>query len=102
CECSTRRYDCARPSQFFSAMCSQCERADSDCGEGIAQPGATTTIVTENGQAGVVIPAGAVDQPVTIIIESADDRPCIAGLLEPVFSGQIGAIGNSCYDFHTE
>ncbi|OLC87484.1 MAG: hypothetical protein DMD38_02720 [Gemmatimonadetes bacterium] len=90
------------PIQFFIGIGSQCERADSDCGEGIAQPGATTTIVTENGQAGVVIPAGAVDQPVTIIIESADDRPCIAGLLEPVFSGQIGAIGNSCYDFHTE
>ena len=90
------------PIKFFIGVGSQCERSDSDCGEGTAQPGATTTIVTENGQAGVVIPAGAVDQPVTIIIESADDRPCIAGLLEPVYSGSIGAIGNSCYDFHTE
>ena len=90
------------PITFFIGVGSQCERADSDCGEGTVQPGANTTIVTENGQAGVFIPAGAVDQPVTLIIESADDRPCIAGLLEPVFSGQIGPIGNSCYDFHTE
>ena len=90
------------PIKFFIGVGSQCDRTNSDCGEGIAQPGANTTIVTENGQAGVVIPAGAVDQPVTVVIESADDRPCIAGLLEPVFSGQIGAIGNSCYDFHTD
>src|SRR2546430_11952748 len=90
------------PIKFFIGVGSQCKRSDSDCGEGTAQPGASTTIVTENGQAGVLIPAGAVDQPVTIIIESSDDRPCIAGLLEPVYSGSIGPIGNSCYDFHTE
>ncbi len=90
------------PIQFFIGVGSQCERTDSDCGEGTAQPGVSTTIVTENGQAGVVIPAGAVDQPVTIIVESSDDRPCIASLLEPVYSGSIGPIGNSCYDFHTE
>src|SRR6266436_7037179 len=90
------------PIKFFIGVGSQCERSDSDCGEGTAQPGASTTIVTENGQAGVLIPAGAVDRPVTIIIESSDDRPCIAGLLEPVYSGSIGPIGNSCYDFHTE
>jgi hypothetical protein len=90
------------PIKFFIGVGSQCERADSDCGEGTAQPGANTTIVTKHGQAGVFIPAGAVDQPVTIIIESSDDRPCILGLLEPVFSGSIGPIGNSCYDFHTD
>ena len=90
------------PIKFFIGVGSQCERSDSDCGEGTAQPGTSTTIVTEHGQAGVVIPAGAVDQPVTIIIESSDDRPCIASLLEPVYSGSIGPIGNSCYDFHTE
>ena len=90
------------PIKFFIGVGSQCERIDSDCGEGTAQPGENTTIVTKNGQAGVFIPAGAVDQPVTIIIESADDRPCIAGLLEPVFPGSIGPIGNACYDFHTE
>lgn len=90
------------PIKFFIGVGSQCERTDSDCGEGTAQPGANTTIVTKHGQAGVFIPAGAVDQPVTIIIESADDRPCIAGLPEAVFPGSIGPIGNSCYDFHTE
>ena len=90
------------PIKFFIGVGSQCERVDSDCGEGTAQPDQTTTIVTTHGQAGVVIPAGALDQPATIIIESADDRPCIPGLLEPVFSGSIGPIGNSCYDIHTE
>ncbi len=90
------------PIRFFIGVGSQCQRVDSDCGEGTAQPGANTTIVSKHGQAGVFIPAGAVDNPVTIIIESSDDRPCIAGLPEPVFPGNIGAIGNSCYDFHTD
>ncbi len=90
------------PIKFFIGIGSQCERVDSDCGEGTAQPGENTTIVTKHGRAGVFIPAGAVDQAVTIIIESSDDRPCIAGLLEPVFPGSIGPLGNSCYDIHTE
>jgi len=90
------------PINFFIGVGSQCVSAESDCGEGTVQPGASTTIVTKQGQAGVFVPAGAVDQPVTLIIESANDRPCIAGLLEPVFSGSIGPVGNSCYDFHTE
>lgn len=90
------------PIKFFIGVGSQCDRPGSDCGEGTVQPGTSTTIVTQNGQAGVFVPAGAVDQPVTLIIESADDRPCIPGLLEPVYSGQIGPVGNSCYDFHTE
>ena len=90
------------PIKFFIGVGSQCERVDSDCGEGTVQPGQSTTIVTTQGQAGVFVPAGAVDQPVTLIIESADDRPCIPGLPEPVFPGAIGAVGNSCYDFHTE
>ena len=90
------------PIKFFIGVGSQCERVDSDCGEGTVQPGQSTTIVTTHGQAGVYVPAGAVDQPVTLIIESADQRPCIPGLPEPVFPGDIGAIGNSCYDFRTE
>ena len=94
--------DRSLPIQFFIGVGSQCESVESDCGEGTVQPGASTTIVTRQGQAGVFVPAGAVDQPVTLIIESADDRPCIAGLLEPVYSGSIGPVGNSCYDFHTE
>ena len=90
------------PIKFFIGVGSQCQRVDSDCGEGTVQPGQSTTIVTTHGQAGVFVPAGAVDQPVTLIIESADDRPCIPGLPEPVFPGNLGAVGNSCYDFHTE
>jgi hypothetical protein len=90
------------PIAFFIGVGSQCDHADADCGEGTAEPGANTTIVTAHGRAGVFIPAGAVDKPATIIIESADDRPCIAALLEPVFPGNIGPLGNSCYDFHTE
>ena len=94
--------DRSLPIQFFIGVGSQCVSAESDCGEATVQPGASITIVTREGQAGVFVPAGAVDQPVTLIIESANDRPCIAGLLEPVFSGSIGPVGNSCYDFHTE
>src|SRR5262245_27340101 len=94
--------DTTLPIQFFVGVGSQCERAGSDCGEGVAQPGATTTIVTTHGQAGVLIPAGAVDQPVMVIIESSDERPCIAGLLAPVFAGDLGPDTNSCYDIHTE
>jgi len=90
------------PIKFFIGVGSQCERVDSDCGEGTVQPGQSTTIVTAHGQAWVFVPAGAVDQSVTLIIESADERPCIPGLPEPVFSGDMGAVGNSCYDFHTE
>ena len=90
------------PIHFFIGVGSQCERVDSDCGEGTVQPGQSTTIVTAHGQAGVFIPVGAVDHPVTLIIESADERPCIPGLPEPVFPGNLGAVGNSCYDFHTE
>lgn len=90
------------PIQFFVGIGSQCERADSDCGEGVAEPGVATTIVTVHGRAGVFIPAGAVDRPVMVIIESSDDRPCIVGLPEPVFPGNIGPASNSCYEFHTE
>jgi hypothetical protein len=90
------------PIKFFIGVGSQCERADSDCGEGTAQPEQSTTIVTTHGQAGVFIPAGAVDHPVTVIVESSDERPCIAGLAAPVFPGNVGPIGNSCYDIHTE
>jgi hypothetical protein len=94
--------DATMPIQFFIGVGSQCARPDSDCGEGVALPHASTTIVTRQGRAGVFVPAGAVDKPVTIIIESADQRPCILGLLEPVFAGSIGPLRNSCYDFTTE
>jgi hypothetical protein len=90
------------PIQFFIGIGSQCERVDSDCGEGLVEPGAPATIVTTHGKAGVFIPAGAIDQPVMVIIESSDERPCIPGLPEPVFAGDIGPSSNSCYDIHTE
>jgi hypothetical protein len=90
------------PLQFFIGVGSQCARAGSDCGEGTAHPGQGTVIVSQNGQAGVFVPAGAVDADVTISVESSDERPCIPGLLPPVFPGLPGAVGNSCYDFHTD
>ena len=90
------------PLQFFLGVGSQCARATSDCGEGTVHPGQNTVIVSQNGQAGVFVPAGAVDADVTISVESSDDRPCIPGLLAPVFPGSPGAVGNSCYDFHTD
>jgi hypothetical protein len=89
------------PIEFFIGVGSLCEREDSDCGEGTAHPDRNTTIVTTNGQAGVFIPAGAVSSPVTITIESVDERPCFEGLLDP-FPGPTGAVGNSCYDYHTD
>jgi len=90
------------PIKFFIGVGSLCARAESDCGEGTALPGQSITIVTTHGQAGVSIPAGAVDNPITITLESSDERPCIAGLAEPVFPGDVGAVGNSCYDIHTD
>src|SRR5438477_360666 len=47
------------PIKFFIGVGSQCQRVDSDCGEGTVQPGQSTTIVTTHGQAGVFVPAGA-------------------------------------------
>ena len=90
------------PLQFFIGVGSQCARAGSDCGEGTVHPGQNTVIVSTNGQAGVFVPAGAVDADVTISVESSDDRPCIPGLDPPVYPGAPGAVGNSCYDFHTD
>ncbi|HWC72690.1 MAG TPA: hypothetical protein VG454_02045 [Gemmatimonadales bacterium] len=90
------------PLQFFIGVGSQCLRGGSDCGEGTVHPGQNTVIVSENGQAGVFVPAGAVNGDVTISVESSDERPCIPGLLPPVFPGSPGAVGNSCYDFRTD
>lgn len=90
------------PITFFIGVGSQCEEEDADCGEGTAHPDRNSTIVTANGQAGVFIPAGAVSSPVTITIESIDERPCFEGLLPPVFPGTPGAAGNSCYDYRTD
>ena len=90
------------PLQFFIGVGSQCVRTGSDCGEGTAHPDKGTVIVSENGQAGVFVPAGAVGADVTISVESSDERPCIPGLLAPFFPGSTGAVGNSCYEFHAD
>ena len=90
------------PLQFFIGVGSQCARAGSDCGEGTVHPGQNTIIVSTNGQAGVFVPAGAVNADVTISVESSDERPCIPGLQPPVYPGAPGAVGNSCYDFQTD
>jgi len=90
------------PLQFFIGVGSQCARAGSDCGEGTAHSGQNTVIVSANGQAGVFVPAGAVDGDVTISVESSDERPCIPGLQLEDFPGSTGAVGNSCYDFRTD
>jgi len=90
------------PLQFFIGVGSQCARAGSDCGEGTVHPGQNTVIVSANGQAGVFVPAGAVDNDVTISVESSDERPCIPRLNPPVYPGAPGAVGNACYDFHTD
>jgi hypothetical protein len=76
--------------------------AGADCGEGTARPGENVTIVTQTFTAGVFVPAGAVDQDVTIIIESLDDRPCIEGLVGRTFEGITGGRGNGCYTFRTD
>ncbi len=90
------------PLQFFIGVGSQCARVGSDCGEGTVHRGQSTVIVSANGQAGVFVPAGAVDNDVTISVESSDERPCIPGLDPPVYPGAPGAVGNACYDFHTD
>jgi hypothetical protein len=90
------------PIKFFIGVGALCQRAGSDCGEGVVRPDQNTVIVTTNGRAGVFVPAGAVSSPITITIESSDDRPCFEGLLPPVFPGSSGASGNSCYDYRTD
>lgn len=90
------------PIKFFIGVGALCQHAGSDCGEGFVRPDQNTVIVTTNGQAGVFVPAGAVSSPITITIESSDDRPCFEGLLPPVFPGSPGTSGNSCYDYRTD
>lgn len=87
------------PIKFFIGVGSQCTPdVVVDCGEGTARPGENTIILTTSGRAGTFIPAGAVLEDVTIIIESVDRRPCIDGLADR-FAGEPGSAENSCYDF---
>ncbi len=89
------------PIKFWIAGGALCA-SGADCGQGTAHPDRDNVIVTENMRAGVFIPAGAVDADVTIIVESVDDRPCIAGLVGQTFEGRPGAAANSCYQFRTD
>jgi predicted RNA-binding protein with TRAM domain len=93
------------PITFFIGVGSQCDRVDSDCGEGTARGGQNTTIVTTSGRAGVFIPANALadGDEVTISVESVDERTasgeCIPDL--PLqFPGTPGVADNACYDYH--
>ena len=92
------------PIKFWIAGGALCAPG-TDCGQGTAYPDHDNTIVTQNLQAGVFIPAGAVPQGTTIIIQSRDHdatRPCFPGLLGQTFQGQSGSTGNSCYEFRAD
>lgn len=88
------------PMKFFVGVGSLCDPGVSDCGEGVAHPGVSTTIVTTSGHAGVFIPADAVTEDVTVTVQSVDNQAdgiCIPGLLQQ-FAG-TALVDNSCYDF---
>lgn len=87
------------PIKFFIGVGSMCDPGVSDCGEGVARPGTSTTIVTASGRAGLLVPAGAVSENVTIAIQSVDNSPgtgCIPNLLNQ-YAGT--ALDNSCYEY---
>jgi len=92
------------PVKFWIAGGALC-RPGADCGQGTAYPDRDNTIVSQNLQAGVFIPTGAVPVGTTIIVESKDhnpDQPCFPGLLGQTFQGQSGAASNSCYEFRAD
>ena len=93
------------PIKFFAGVGSLCGQGVSDCGEGTARPGQNSTIVTASGRAGVFIPAGAVNEDVTITVASVDDDrsefDCIPNLSQQ-FPGASGSADNACYDYHAE
>ena len=88
------------PIKFFVGVGSLCDPGALDCGEGVAHPGVSTTIVTTSGHAGVFIPADAVTEDVTVTVQSVDNQAngvCIPGLLQQ-YSG-TALVDNSCYDY---
>ena len=95
------------PITFFIGVGATCNPAGgSDCGEGVARPGENTLIVTNSGNAGVFIPAGAVDNETTITIQSVDQRfgegdQCIPRLADQ-FAGTPKTLDNGCYDFRAD
>ena len=87
------------PIKFFIGVGSMCDPGVIDCGEGVAQPGISTTIVTTSGRAGLLVPAGAVSENVAITIQSVDNSPgtvCIPGLLNQ-YAGTT--LDNACYEY---
>lgn len=95
------------PIRFFIGVGSTCNPlGGADCGEGVARPGQNTVIVTTSGNAGVFIPAGAVDDEVTITIQSVNDRfnegtECIPRLFDQ-FPGTPETTDNGCYDYRAD
>lgn len=87
------------PIKFFVGVGSLCDPGVIDCGEGVAQPGVSTTIVTLSGHAGLVVPAGAVSENVTVAIQSVDNAPasvCIPGLVNQYAGHELD---NACYEY---
>jgi hypothetical protein len=95
------------PITFFIGVGATCNPdGGSDCGEGVAKPGENTLIVTNSGNAGVFIPAGAVDGETTITVQSVDQRfgegdQCIPRLGDQ-FPGTPKTLDNGCYDFRAD
>ena len=95
------------PIQFFIGVGATCDPdGGADCGEGVATRDKNTLIVTLSGNAGVFIPAGAVDDEVTITIQSVDRRvgegeECIPDLFDQ-FPGTPKTTDNACYEYRTD
>lgn len=87
------------PIKFFVGVGSLCDPGVIDCGEGVARPGVSTTIVTSSGRAGLIVPPGAVSENVAVAIQSVDNSPasvCIPGLINQ-YAGR--ELDNSCYEY---
>src|SRR6267378_3645549 len=90
------------PIKFFVGVGALCDAGVSDCGEAVAHPGVSTTIVTRSGRAGVFIPGDAISEDVAVTVQSVDntDAGCIPGLPQQ-YSG-TPTVDNSCYDYHAK
>lgn len=84
------------PIKFRIEQGAGCE-GELDCGSGTVGPDGGI-VTTANGAAGVSVPAGAVDNPITITIRQLDPAQQPGGLCLPTGIRQDGA----CYDFDTE
>ena len=95
------------PITFFIGVGATCNPSGgSDCGEGVARPGENTLIVSNSGNAGVFLRAGAVNDETTITIQSVDQRfregeECIPRLADQ-FPGTPETLDNGCYDFRAD